>query len=84
MQLGESFIECPPAWCNFVTKTVVRIYGPGYEHGLSTEQIQKELDQFNAVFIDHGADVDGVVDFPSERHYSLFVLKYGEEHVERG
>ena len=83
MELGEMFADCPLAWRSFVKHTQHCIYGPGIrDRGLSYKQIQKGLDQFKADFTDH-SDSTGVVDFPSEAHYNLFVLKYGEEHVER-
>jgi hypothetical protein len=84
MELEGMMGDCPLAWRSFVIHTQNCIYGPGIRNrGLSHVQIQKGLDQFKAEYTDYGSDIIGTVDFPSEAHYNLFVLKYGEEHVER-
>jgi hypothetical protein len=83
MELGGTFDDCPLAWQSFVVHTQKCLGYLSRNRGLSYEQIQKGLEQFKAEFIDCGVGDSGSVDFPSEAHYNLFVLKYGEEHVER-
>jgi hypothetical protein len=83
MKLGSNFSGCPNSWQNFIIQTSARIHGSGFCRGLTVNQIQKELDQFKATYTDYGLEADGEVDFPSEGHYNLFVLKYGEEDVKR-
>jgi hypothetical protein len=83
MELGEMFADCPLAWQSFVIHTQKCLGYRSTHSGLSNKEIQKGLEQFKAEFTDYSVDSSGTIDFPSEAHYNLFVLKYGEEHVER-
>jgi hypothetical protein len=85
IELGGTFLDCPLAWRSFIIHTHKSLgYGSRTIRRLSDKQIQKGLEQFKAEFIDCGCTpAQWAVDFPSEAHYNLFVLKYGEEHVKR-
>lgn len=84
MELGGTFDDCPLAWQSFVVHTQKCLGYLSRNRGLSYEQIQKGLEQFKAEFIQCVCTpTKWAVDFPSEAYYNLFVLKYGEEHVER-
>jgi hypothetical protein len=80
LKLGYLYSDCPLVWQRFISHTQHCIHGPGNSSntGLSKKEIKKALSQFNAEYLDTAPTEDGVVDFPSERHYNLFILKYGE------
>lgn len=82
LHLSDRFVNCPVSWKNFIRSTVERIYGSEYEDGLTINQIQKELGQFRAVYTEGKIERDGYVDFPNERYYNLFLLKYAEVYID--
>jgi len=75
LKLGEHLSACPCNWVNFINDLESRAdHDHDCAEGFSVDILNQELKPFKAEYID-----DVKVDFEDERHYTMFVLKYGGE-----
>jgi len=72
LQLGAGLHLCPANWQNFIRDLRDRGVIQTVNEGFETDTLNQELKPFKAQYIPATR-----IDFADERHYTMFVLKYG-------
>ena len=73
LKLGKYMSTCPCNWVNFIRDLQNRV-NPDDDGKFGVDILNQELKPFKAQYIPETR-----VDFEDERHYTMFVLKYGGE-----
>lgn len=73
-KLGNSMIECPVVWFNFIQHLQSKHNNQWYDVSVNT--IQKELKQYDGRYRLSGSEKTHRIEFQTEAGYTLFVLQW--------
>jgi len=74
LKLNGGLYACPANWVRFIKDLEDREVEQTVSEGFTVDTLNQELKPFKAQYIPETR-----VDFEDERHYTMFVLKYGGE-----